>query len=121
METAKKLQFEEIIEILKTKLDDEAFDDGEEYEYSIERFNNIYSKQKYNELGLGPIVKKPEGSKGGSGQGSDYKRIYHFVDHDVYVEISGFYSSYEGVDFSGDWEECSKEVRPYQEMITVYK
>lgn len=122
-----KKTFAEIVEAIKFKLRDieneaEIDDDYEESEYgSIQRFDNLYNEEEYDKLGLGKIVEMEDGSKGGSDRGSDYRRVFHFVDHNVYLEISGFYSSYDGVDFSGDWEDCSKEVRPYQEMITVYK
>ncbi len=59
--------------------------------------------------------------KGGLDEGSDWRRVHHFVDHDVYIEVYGFYSSYDGVDFSDDWNEHVKQVVPKEVMITVYE
>lgn len=122
-----KKTYAEIIEILEFKLGDkeheaEIDDDYEECEYgAVQRFDNLYSDEDFNKLGLGKIVHLPDGDKGGSDKGSDYRRVFHFVDHDVYIEISGFYSSYSGTEFDGGWEDCAREVRPQQETITVYK
>ena len=36
---------------------------------------------------------------GGEGDGDRYYSVYHFQDHDIYVKLSSFYSSYDGVDY----------------------
>lgn len=56
--------------------------------------------------------------RGGEGMGDDWYAIKHFPDHDVYIKVSGYYSSYEGTDFGG-WD-CCTEVRPREKTITVY-
>lgn len=56
--------------------------------------------------------------EGGEGEGENYVVVNHFVDHDVYVRLRGFYSSYDGVDFNGYGYE---QVEPVQKTITVYK
>jgi hypothetical protein len=48
---------------------------------------------------------------GGEGQGETWYRVKHFVDHDVYIKVDGFYTSYDGTDFE-DWDEACSEVRP---------
>lgn len=56
---------------------------------------------------------------GGEGMGDDWYAIKHFPDHDVYVKVSGYYSSYDGTDFDG-WN-CCTEVKPAEKKITVYE
>lgn len=43
-------------------------------------------------------------------------RVYHFIDHDVYMKVRGYWSSY-----GGDKFESMKEVKPTQKTITVYE
>lgn len=57
-------------------------------------------------------------SKGGEGKGEDWERVYHFVDHNVYLSMQGFYSSYGGTDFD-NYE--PKEVFPKQKTVTVFE
>ena len=59
-------------------------------------------------------------SKGGEGQGEDWRRVYHFTDHDVYIQVKGFYQSHCGVDFYDGWENVT-EVKPQEKTITVYE
>ena len=66
-------------------------------------------------LGLGKIVEVD--SYGGSDQGTTWYSVKHFVDHDVYIQTDGYYSSYEGVEF----EDYGYEVKPEQVMVTQYK
>lgn len=53
---------------------------------------------------------------GGEGKGEEYYKVYHFVDHDVYIRIDGFYQSYNGAEF----HEAPYEVKPIQKTIIVY-
>ncbi len=57
---------------------------------------------------------------GGEGKGEEWYSVKHFPQHDVYIKISGYYSSYEGTDFSDEWG-CCEEVRPVSKTITVYE
>lgn len=57
-------------------------------------------------------------SKGGEGKGEDWERVYHFVDHDIYLSMSGYYQSYDGVDFDGF---KPIQVFPKEKTITVYE
>jgi hypothetical protein len=68
--------------------------------------------------GLGNVVAVD--STGGEDRGSDWSRVLHFTDHDIYIKISGYYSSDHGTDFE-DWQDAVKEVRPKQQTITVYE
>lgn len=64
----------------------------------------------------GPFVQVA--SKGGEGQGEEYWLIYHFTAHNVYIKVSGFYTSYDGVDWSyGGFS----EVKPVEKTMTVYE
>lgn len=40
-------------------------------------------------------------SYGGEDQGSEWYTVKHFTDHDVYIRVDGYYSSYNGTDFDG--------------------
>lgn len=57
--------------------------------------------------------------QGGEGEGEEWYIVYHFVDHDVYIRVDGWYQSYYGTEFDG-WDSCS-EVRPQQRMVTFYE
>jgi hypothetical protein len=56
---------------------------------------------------------------GGEGQGEDWWRVYFFPKHDIYMKVSGWYSSGNGVDFEG-WEDVT-QVKPQKKTITVYE
>ena len=68
-------------------------------------------------LGLGKMVEVD--SYGGEGQGDTWYSVKHFVDHDVYIRVDGYYTSYDGTSFDGGWTCCS-EVKPVEKTITVY-
>ena len=94
------------------------------YQEIIEKINeteiskNDFAHEWYGEA-YDPIFGPTEESdqQGGSGQGEDWWVVRYFKDHDVYVRLCGFYSSYNGVDFDGyDYE----EVTPAQETRTIY-
>ena len=52
---------------------------------------------------------------GGEGQGEDYYSVFHFKDHDVYIQFQGWYMSHSGSEF-----EKMFEVRPEEVMVTQY-
>lgn len=70
------------------------------------------------ELGLGPI--KEVASGGGEDEGSHWFSVKHFVDHDVYIKVTGYYQSHHGTEFYNGWDECS-QVNPQSRTITVYE
>jgi len=96
--------FDEILEVLKEKLNDVS-------DFAYEDYDD-------DELGLGEI--KEVEQVGGEDEGSTWYSVKHFVDHDVYVRVDGYYSSYNGTDFYDGWNCCS-EVKPIQKTITVYE
>lgn len=69
-----------------------------------------------NTLGLGRVVEVEQ--HGGEDQGSYWYSVKHFIDHDVYIKITGYYSSYNGTDF---YDGYGCEVRPTEKTITVFE
>lgn len=72
----------------------------------------------FKHIGLGEM--NVVASYGGEGKGEDWWKVFHFVDHDVYIRIDGYYQSYDGVNFYDGWD-CCKEVKPVEKTITVYE
>lgn len=84
-----------------------------EYNLSVGEFG--YGDFDFDELGLGKITTVDH--YGGEGKGEEYWTVYHFIDHDVYIRIDGWYSSYNGAEF----DDYGYEVRPIEKTITVYE
>ena len=105
-----KKTYEEILEILKRDLsvEDLAF-----HNFPQEWYNPNFM---HPELGFFKEVD----SYGGEGQGETWYTVLHFVEHDVYIRIDGFYTSFNGTDFYEGWESCSN-VQPITKTITVYE
>ena len=40
--------------------------------------------------------------QGGEGEGEYWYVVRYFSEHDIYIKLEGFYTSYDGVDFNGD-------------------
>ena len=99
-----KKTYKEILEILKEKLD------------SVDNF--AYEDYNDSDLGLGKI--KEIHSEGGEEQGSHWESVKYFVDHDVYISVVGYYTSYNGTDFYDGWDSC-QEVRPIEKIVTFYE
>lgn len=57
--------------------------------------------------------------EGGEGEGEHWEVVYHFEDHDVYMQLTGSYYSHDGTYFD-TWDDIT-EVRPVQKTITVYE
>lgn len=85
-------------------------------EAEVDKNSFIHGEVDFNELGLGET--KEVDSYGGEGQGETYYTVVYFVDHDVYIKLSGFYTSYDGVSTDGYEYE---EVKPIQKTITIYE
>ena len=102
-----KLNFEEILEILKNNI-------------SIEDFA-YHDKSILSTLNLGEIEEVSQ--YGGMGKGEMWYSVKYFKDHDIYIKVDGFYSSYECESYAlfEDWDECVFEVRPESKTITVYE
>jgi hypothetical protein len=99
-----KKNYNEILEVLKEKIN------------SV----NLFAYEDYDEkdLNLGEI--KEVHSEGGEDQGSHWESVKYFVDHDVYISVVGYYTSYDGTDFYDGWD-CCQEVRPIEKIVTFYE
>jgi hypothetical protein len=114
--------------------DDDEEDEGKVSGIIKEQFltyhnqNNIRFRSAYlnenNEItveGLGRI--KVVEQKGGYNElqdgasGMEWHIVRHFVDHDVYIRLDGYYTSYEGLDIS---RAKYKEVKPKERVIVEY-
>lgn len=58
---------------------------------------------------------------GGEGEGDTWYSIKHFPNDDVCIKVDGYYQSYEGVSFDGEYDSCCSQVVPKQKTITVYE
>jgi len=56
---------------------------------------------------------------GGEGEGDHRHVVYYLEDHDIFIKLDGYYTSYDGT----SWDDIDQlyEVVPQQEVITVYK
>lgn len=54
---------------------------------------------------------------GGEGEGEHVEHVWHFKDHDVYIQALGNYQSYNGTEWDGDFN----EVRPKEVMVIQYE
>lgn len=88
-----KLTFQQIVDKLNEKeISINEFGDGD--------FGSSIDDEAWTTCfveGLG-IIKEVE-QYGGEDQGSTWYTVRHFVDHDVYIRVDAYYSSYEGADF----------------------
>jgi hypothetical protein len=115
-----KLTYDEILEKVKAvcnySVEAFAYDDfGKSYSDDSERnFDHSYIFVE----GVGAC--KEVHQKGGSGMGDEWYSVKYFPEHDVYIRVDGFYSSYHGVNFDEEWDCCS-QVRPKEKTITVYE
>jgi hypothetical protein len=98
------MNYEEILAVLKDKIDNVS-------DFAHGDFNP-------KELGLGECTKDIF-CQGGEGEGETWVRVHHFVDHNVFIKTTGFYTSYNGTDFDG-WGCCS-QVTPKEKVITIYE
>lgn len=115
-----KLTFQQIEEIINSELFDE--NDCEPTKFMFEDVYDNYTQieddesnkdfiQEYKRLGTVNMMEH----FGGEGSGDLYYTVYHFVDHDVYVNFEGWYASSVGAEYQEMFE-----VFPEQKTITVY-
>ena len=78
----------------------------------LSNFSKADKERFIEEFGKYQIVAK----KGGEDEGTEYWKVYYFEEHDVYIKVSGYYSSYEGVSDIEMFEVFPKEV-----TITIYQ
>ena len=116
------MNFNEIVEELK-KIAQEKIEINpgllEDYPYcndETEYYKYMFADSILDGTSLGKVVEVHH--KGGSGQGEMWELVLHFVDHNVYIKLEGYYSSYDGKDFSGDE---LFEVFPKDKMVTFYE
>jgi hypothetical protein len=93
----------------------------EEYNKILDIYFNTLSPYKWKmekwleSLGLGKIEEVDQ--YGGEGQGDTWYSVKHFIDHDVYIKTSGYYSSYNGTEF---YDGYGEEVKPVEKTIIEY-
>lgn len=75
-------------------------------------------KQQYilKQLGLGEVEEVIQ--VGGESQGTTWYSVKYFKDHDVYIRIDGYYTSYNGADF---YEGYGREVVPTEKTVVVFE
>lgn len=121
MNSTNKLTFEEIKSIIESDLfadngnDPNAYFNDEIYDATnIEHYkgSDVEFVEKIKELGTVKSVAR----YGGEGRGDEYWKVYHFINHDVYIKFDGFYQSYEG----SEYEEMF-EVKPVEVTKTEYQ
>jgi hypothetical protein len=93
------MNFKELVDLLNEKSTKEEFG---------------YQDLDANTFGQIKCVKH----EGGEDEGSHYETVYHFIDHGIYIKLVGYYSSYEGADFSDAEYE---EVKPREKTVIVYE
>jgi hypothetical protein len=113
-----KLTFKELEEIINSDLFEEnelipeVWMNQAVYENADEIDDNPELFTEFSKLGKYKMVEH----HGGTDEGSDYYAVYHFIDHDVYIQFDGWYSSHHG----SEYEEMF-EVKPYEELVVKYK
>lgn len=93
------MTFEQITQIIKENGGVDGFATGDFDRSLLPEYKTVYSK----------------GDCEGGGDYSEY--VYHFIEADVYLQVTGHYSSYEGT----DWNEKYTQVFPKEKQITVYE
>lgn len=114
-----KLTFEEISEILHSDLFEEngimpepwMWEDTPMSVSDLDEGNDLL-KEQYERLGEIEMVEH----HGGEGEGDDYYTVYHFKNHDVWIQFQGWYASHVGSEYEGMFE-----VQPEQKLVTIYK
>jgi len=86
------------------------------YNFAYEHYRPEH-KFHYMELRRNLGDWKVVAQKGGENQGSEWYSVKYFEDHDVYIKIDGWYSSYVDTEF----ENYGVEVKPQEKTITVYE
>ena len=131
-EMKEKMNYEQIMELVKEICGDVSNFAYEGLDYNIpEDFEPLPKKYNWEQRQqrirnfertqpLGECIQVQQHGGGGEGEGENWWVVYHFVEHDVYVRVDGWYQSYEGTDFYEGWD-CCKEVRPKEKVITVYE
>lgn len=102
----------EVIEKIECVLDDL---DLSMSQFFGEDYSNADREALSKELG---DFEQVEYGRGATGDHDSYDVVYHFKDHNIWLEANGYYSSWEGT----DWSSAELyEVKPVQKTITVYQ
>jgi len=100
----------------KHSLRDDSYNELK-YEYdNTPSLNQVKELEWLKYLGLGEVIEVEQ--VGGEGEGSTWYSIKYFKDHNVYIKISGYYSSYEGTEFD---EGYGEEVKPVERTVTIFE
>ena len=101
------MNFQEIVKVLEKLTSKDSFSDNYGEDDNMEKVIST--------IGPCPVVDQ-EG--GGEGEGEHFHIVRHFTDHNVFIRLNGYYSSYDGVDVNSyDYV----EVKPKVKTITVYE
>jgi len=108
-----RLTFNQISDLIKQKEWGDDFIIG----LDVDDENLVDSTEDYT-LTLGTIKKVESGGFESDSYYSSVKvfRVYHFIEHDVFIRFTGWLESYDGCQF----EELS-QVHPVEKTITVYE
>lgn len=80
-----------------------------------------FAYEDYDSVKLGLGESEEIKQYGGEGCGDEWYSVKYFKDHNVYIQVDGWYSSYVGVEFYGGFKGDSiSEVVPEEKTITVY-
>lgn len=105
---------------------DYSFDDtnyhGDPFTYTVEDFRDYWNEEvteaEFEGVGKFEVVQV----KGGEGQGDRATVVFRFVpagsDSTLYFRVDGYYTSYDGVDFSYS---TLREVQLKEKVIKVYE
>lgn len=95
---------------------DENYDKIQEEYFNAPRPYDLKAEEFLKYLGLGQVENVEQ--VGGEGEGDHWHQVWYFKDHDVYIKITGDYSSYNGTDFYNGY---GSEVKPVEKTITVFQ
>lgn len=110
------MNYQELIAALEAHYEKKVEEDGDGEE-SIDTFAYDDGNDELpEEIGKMEEVEQ----HGGEGEGDDWYSVKFFPKHNIYIKVSGYYSSESGTSFDG-WEDDCKEVTPKEKMVTVYE
>jgi hypothetical protein len=115
------MNYQEIVEALKAHfIDVEDEDQLEELErrYDLRGFKDFADEWASGEL---PNIGKWKEVDSECHNDEDWSSVRHFIDHHIFIEITGYYTSYEGTSFEEEWDGDIREVFPVEKTITVYE
>jgi hypothetical protein len=81
----------------------------------IEDVQETFDGEGWNEKKMEALFGPSKVVGRGGGEGEEYWVVRHFSEHDVYVRLPGYYSSYDGIDY-----EEFEQVYPHQVTMTVF-